>query len=193
MSKEQPIKSKFKYSTDLGKQAMKATFKVKRTTKDRVVNILLWVFLVLMIGMFAWDITRGRGIVLDIILIVALMLLSIFSILMPVIIEAVHKKFLRKIDIDSMEYTQTEITSKHCTETYYKDGKVALQNACDIRALIGYQLMDNYMFLVFDNFACAVLDLNSLEDITSEQCEARISQIIKDNKEKYPKCFNGKL
>lgn len=193
MSKEQPIKSKFKYSIDLGKQAMKATFRVKRTTKDRVVNILLWVFLLLMIGMLAWDTTKGRGIVLDIILIVALALMIMFSVFMPVIIEAVHKKFLKKIDIDSMEYTETEITSKHCAETYYKDGKVALQNACDIRGLIGYQLMDNYMFLVFDNFACAVLDLNSLEDTTREQCETRISQIIKDNKEKYPKGFSGKL
>lgn len=192
MSKEQPIKSKFKYTIELGSTAMKSTFKVKRTTKDRVVNILLVVFLVLMVGMLAWDITKGRGIVLDIILLAALSLMIIFSISMPFIIRGVHKKFLKKIDINSMEYTETEVTSKHCTETYYKDGKVALQNACDIRDLAGYQIVDNYMFLVFNNFACAILDMNTLENVTAQECEARISQIVQDNKAKYPKGFNGK-
>lgn len=193
MSKEQPIKSQFKYTIPLGSMAMNATFKVKRTKKDRIVNILLGVFLFLMVGMLAWDITKDRGIVLDVILIVALTLMIIFSITMPFIIRGVHKKFLKKIDIDSMEYTITEITNKYCTETYYKDnGKVALQNACDIRDLIGYQVVDNYIFLVFNNFACAIMDMNTLENTTPEECQIKISQIIQDNKSKYPKGFSGK-
>lgn len=192
MSKEQPIKSKFKYTIELGAKAMNATFKTKRTFKDRVVNVLLVMFLVLMCGILAWDVTKGRGIVLDIILIVALSLMVIFSITMPFIIQGVHKKFLKKIEIDTIEYTETEITNKYCTETYYKDGKVALQNACDIRDLMGYQREGEYIFLVFNNFACAILNVNTLENCTIEQCEAKLLQIVQDNKAKYPKGVSGK-
>ena len=187
MGKQLPIKSTFKYTVDLGAQAVQTTFKVKRTVKDRVVNILLFVFMFVMVGMLVWDISRQRGIVLDIILLVALALMSIFSLVMPLIVKIVQKKFLKKINIDEMDYTETEINDKNCTETYYKDGKVVLQNVCDIRDLMGYRLIDNHIFLVFNNFACAILDVSTLENATLEECQNRISQIIANNKVNYPK------
>lgn len=187
MGKQLPIKSTFKYTVDLGAQAVQTTFKVKRTVKDRVVNVLLFVFMFVMVGMLVWDVSRQRGIVLDIILLVALALMSIFSLVMPLIVKIVQKKFLKKINIDEMDYTETEINDKHCTETYYKDGKVALQNVCDIRDLMGCRLVDNHLFLIFNNFACAILDVTTLENATLEECQTRISQIIANNKANYPK------
>lgn len=192
MSKRPPIKSTFKYTVDLGAQAVQTTFKVKRTVKDKVVNVLLVVFMFVMAGMLVWDISRDKGIVLDIILLVALALMSIFSLVMPFIVKIVQKKFLKKINIDDMDYTETEINDKNCIETYYKDGKVALQNVCDIRDLMGYRIIDGHIFLIFNNFACAILDVTTLENATLEECQARILEIIANNKVNYPKGVNGK-
>ena len=55
---KQPISSQFKYTIDLGVEASKATFQLKKTTKDLVMHILVLVFMAIFTAVLIWDIVR---------------------------------------------------------------------------------------------------------------------------------------
>ena len=56
-----------------------------------------------------------------------------------------------------------------------------MQNACDMSKLLSYEIENNYVFLVFNNFACAVFDLSTLT-ISREEFEDVINKVISKNK-----------
>ena len=37
-----------------------------------------------------------------------------------------------------------------------------MQNSCDMSKVKAYKTKDNYLFVVFNNFACAIFDINTL-------------------------------
>ena len=76
------IHSKFKYSIELGVNATKMTFKLKKTTKDRVIHILSFAFIVLMSAVLVWDIVRDASFVLDLIILVILVGMEIFGLIL---------------------------------------------------------------------------------------------------------------
>ena len=158
----QNFSSQFKYTMDLGLSATKTTFKVKKTRKDLITHILIVVFTFLMAGLLAWDIVRGASFVIDLIVLIALVAVEIFSLIMPRIIIHTQKKFLTQLNLNEMDYTITEISKDKCTETYYKNNKILMQNLCDVSTIVGYEIKDNHAFVVFNNFACAVFDLDTL-------------------------------
>ena len=91
-----------------------------------------------------------------------------------------QKRFLTKLNLDQFEYTITEIKSGKCTESYYSEGKIVMQNVCDISKLFAYTIKGNYLFAVFSNFACAVFDLDNI-DVSVDEFKAELDTIISKN------------
>lgn len=177
----QSINSKFKYTVDLGVTATRTTFNLRKSRKDKVSNILLIVFIFIMSAVLVWDIIRGAGFVIDLIILIALIGMEIFSLVMPKIIVHTQKKFLNQLNLNEMDYTITEITKNKCTESYYKDNKIVMQNVCDIANLMAYEIKDNYIFVVFSNFACAIFDVNTL-NISTDDFVKYLNETIAKNK-----------
>lgn len=175
------ISSQFKYTVDLGVQATKATFRLKKTKKDTIMHYVILGFIVLMIGALIWDIVRGESFVVNLILLIALVCAEIFDLVMPLIIIATQKKFLRKLNLAEIDYTVTEIIKDKCFEKYYKNNKIEMQNVCDMNKLVAYEIRDNYAFIVFNNFACAIFDLKTLT-VSVEEFEKELNIIISKNK-----------
>lgn len=175
------ITSQFKYTIDLGVKATKTTFKLKKTRKDAIMHILLVAFMLIFVGVLVWDIIRDASIVLDLIILIALIGMEIFSLLMPVLIVHIQKKFLKKLNLAEIEYTTTEINKGKCLESYYKDNKIVMQNVCDMDKLIAYEVDSNYIFAVFNNFVCAVFDIDTLS-ISIDEMIAFLDNIISKNK-----------
>ena len=174
------ISSQFKYTIDLGVNATKSAFRLKKTIKDRIVHCLVIAFIFIMAGMMIWDIVHDNSFTIDIIILVVLVGMEIFNLIMPSIIIHTQKKFLTKINITEMDYVITEISKDKCTESYYKDNKVAMQNSCDMSKLVAYEIKDGYAYIVFSNFACAIFDLNTL-NITQVEFEQELSATIAKN------------
>ena len=175
------ISSQFKYTVDLGLEATKTTFKLKKTKKDNIVHILVVVFMFVMVGVLIWDIIRDASFVIDLIILIALVGVEIFNLVMPKIIMYNQKKFLKQLNLAEIEYTITEISKNKCTESYYKNNKVVMQNVCEMSTLVAYQIKDNYAFVVFNNFACAIFDLNTL-NISLEDFNHELDTVIAKNK-----------
>ena len=183
----QNISSQFKYTIDLGVSATKSTFDIKKSKKDKITHILVIVFVFIMAGVLVWDILRDASFVIDLIILIALIGVEIFSLIMPTIIIHTQKKFLKQLDLAEIDYTETLINNDKCTETYYKDKKIVMQNVCDMTKLVGYEIKDEHIFLVFNNFACAIFDINTLNievDKFTQILDTRISKnkLTKSNK-----------
>ena len=176
----QNIKSQFKYTIDLGVSATKSAMRLKKSKKDKATHILLIVFMFIMSAVLVWDIVRDASFVIDLILLIALVVAEIINLILPAIIIHTQKKFLSKLNLEEMDYTITEITKNKCTETYYKDGKIIMQNVCDITKLINYEIINNYAYIVFNNFACAIFDLSTL-NVTIDELKKTLDTIISKN------------
>lgn len=175
------ISSQFKYTVDLGVEATKTTFKLKKSKKDLMAHILCVAFIFLMVAVLVWDIIRGASLTIDIIIIVAFVCTEIFDLLMPVIIIYNQRKFLKKLNLAEIEYTVTQIDNDKCTETYYKDNKIVMQNVCDMNKLVAYQVTKNNVFIVFNNFACAILDISTL-NVSLDDALQTLDKAISKNK-----------
>lgn len=176
------INSRFNYTVELGILATKNAMKVKKTIKDKIVHILVIVFIIFMTGLLIWDISRNASIVMDVIILIALCALEIFNIVMPFIIQHMQKKFLRQVLVAEFDYTLTEIDKDKCLESYYKNGKIVMQNSCDMADLVGYIEDNNYIFLVFNNFATAIFDINTLQNTTKEEFIKYLVETIDKNR-----------
>ena len=88
---------------------------------------------------------------------------------------------------DNKKYydTITEIAKGNCTETYYKDAKIVMQNVCSVATIVGYEIRDGYAFVVFNNFACAIFDLSTLTVSHEEFIEFIDTTISKNKLNKY--------
>ena len=157
---KQKINSQFNYTVDLGLDAMRAVFKLRKTKKDIIMHVLLLAFVGIFAGLVVANIAQNKSFTLDLIILIALVAMEVFSLVMPLIILHNQKKFLQQLNLAEMDYTTTEISKEKCIETYYKDNKISMQNVCDMRKLMAYKQQDNYIFAVFSNFACAIFDIN---------------------------------
>lgn len=176
------IQSKFNYTVELGLTATKQALKLKKSTKDIVVNVLVIVFIGLMAGLLVWDIQRGESYALDLIILIALCAMEIFNLVMPFIILNMQKKFFKQVLLNEFDYTLTELDKDRCVESYYKDGKIKMQNSCKLSDLVAYGEKDGNIFLIFSNFATAIFDLNTLENATKEELLQKLEVQISKNK-----------
>ena len=175
------ISSQFKYTIDLGLLATRKTFQLKKSKKDITTHILVAIFVLIVSAVLVWDIIRGASIVIDLIILIALVGIEIFSLIMPAIILHTQKKFLKQLNLAEIEYTITEIRKDKCLESYYKNNKIVMQNVCEMSKLVAYQIENNYAFVVFSNYACAIFDLSTLTT-TREQFEQLLNTTIDKNK-----------
>lgn len=178
---KQNISCKFNYTIDLGLEAMRAVFKLRKTKKDIIMNILLFVFIGVFTSIVITNIVNDKSFTLDLIILIALITMEIFSLVMPLIILHNQKKFLHELNLAEMDYTTTEINKEKCIETYYKNNKVSMQNVCSMNKLMAYKEQNNYIFAVFSNFACAVFDLSTLSLEKADLIEI-FDKTIKNNK-----------
>ena len=181
-TKDNTIQSKFDYTVDLGLNATKQSMKLKRTKKDIIVHILVVVFIVIMGVVLVWDINRDASIVIDLIILIALVGLEIFNLTMPFVILNMQKKFLKQVFTVGFDYTLTEIDKNKCIESYYKDGKILMQNVCDMNTFVGFCEQDGYLFLVFNNFASGIFKIDTLKNATLEELKQKLEQTISKNK-----------
>ena len=175
------ISSQFKYTIDLGVTATKTTFKLRKTKKDIIVHVLVISFILVMSAVLAWDVIRDASFTIDLIILIALIGVEIFNLVMPIIIIHMQKKFLKQLNLAEIDYTVTEINKDKCLESYYKNGKITMQNVCEMSKLTAYEIKDNYIFIVFNNFACAIFDINTLS-ISREEFENILNTTISKNK-----------
>ena len=175
------INSKFKYTVDLGLAATKKTFQLKKSKKDITTHILVAIFVLIVSAVLVWDIIRDASIVIDLIILIALVGIEIFSLIMPRIILHTQKKFLNQLNLAEIDYTITEISKGKCLENYYKNNKIVMQNVCDMNKLVAYQIENNYIFAVFNNYACAIFDINTLSE-SVEEFEKLLNTTISKNK-----------
>lgn len=178
---KQNISSKFNYTVDLGLDAMRAVFKLRKTKKDVIMNILLLVFIAIFAVLVVVNIVQHKSFTLDLIILVALIVMEIFSLIMPIIILHNQKKFLQQLNLAEMDYTTTEISKEKCIETYYKNNKISMQNVCNMNKLMAYKQQENYLFAVFNNFACAIFDLNALS-VEKDELIKLLDTTIQHNK-----------
>ena len=175
------ISSQFKYTVDLGLQATKKTFKLRKSKKDITTHILVAVFILIMAAVLIWDIVRDASIVIDLIILIALVGIEAFGLVMPLIILHTQKKFLKQLNLAEIDYTVTEISKGKCLENYYKDNKIVMQNVCEMTKLVAYQIENNHAFIVFNNYACAIFDLDTLT-VSREELEDLLNTTIAQNK-----------
>ena len=90
------ISSQFKYTVELGLTATKKTFKLKKSKKDLIGHILVAVCTLIELFVLVWDIIRGASLVIDLIILIALIGIEVFSLIMPKIILHNQKKFLNQ-------------------------------------------------------------------------------------------------
>ena len=166
----------------MGLQGTKQAFKLKRTKKDIIVHILTVVFIGIMTAMLVWDIKRESSFVLDLIILIGLVLLELFNLVMPFVILNMQKKFLKQIFTVDFDYTLTEIDKGKCLVTYYKQDKILMQNVSDMSTLVGFSQHDEYIYLVFNNFASAIFKISTLENTTYEKFTQMLEQTISKNK-----------
>ena len=178
---KQNISSRFNYTVGLGLDAMRAIFKLRKTKKDIVMNILLLVFIGIFTGLVISNIVQHKSSTLDLIILIALIVMELFSLIMPIIILNNQKKFLQQLNLDEIDYTTTEIGKEKCTETYYKNNKISMQNVCNMNKLMAYKQQNNYIFAVFSNFACAIFDLNTL-NVEKDELTNYLDTTIQHNK-----------
>ena len=138
-------------------------------------------FTLIVSAVLVWDIIRGASFVIDLIILIALIGIEIFSLVMPQIIIHIQKKFLKQLNLAEIDYTITSINKNKCLESYYKKDKIVMQNVCEMSKLIEYEIDGNYAFLVFNNFACAIFDLSTLS-IKREEFENLLTKTISKNK-----------
>ena len=178
---KQNITCKFNYTVDLGLDAMRAVFKLRKTKKDVIMNILLIAFIGIFAAMVVANIIQDKSFTMDLIILIALVTMEIFSLIMPIIILHNQKKFLQELNLAEMDYTTTEIIKEKCIETYYKNSKVSMQNVCNMNKLMAYKQHDSYIFAVFSNFACAIFDLTTL-NIERDELIKNFDTTIQRNK-----------
>jgi len=175
------ISSQFKYNVELGLMATKKTFQLKKSKKDITTHILVISFILIVSAVLVWDVIRDASLVIDLIILIALIGIEIFSLVMPKIILHTQKKFLNQLNLAEIDYTITSIEKGKCLETYYKNDKIVMQNVCEMSKLVAYEIQDNYAFAVFNNFACAIFDLSTLT-VKREQLEEVLKKSIDKNK-----------
>lgn len=175
------VSSQFKYTVELGVEATKTTFELKKTRKDIIVHALVFVFIAIMSLVIVYDIKRQASFTIDLIILIALVGVELFNLVMPRIILGTQKRFLKQLNLSEIDYTVTEIKNNKCLESYYKNNKVTMQNVCDMSKLIAYKVKNNYIYVVFNNFACAIFDINTLT-ISKEEFEQYLISTISKNK-----------
>ena len=178
---KQNVSSKFNYTVDLGLDAMRAVFKLRKTKKDIIMNLLLLAFIGIFAIMVIVNIVQHNSFTFDLIILIVLIVMEIFSLVMPLIILRNQKKFLQQLNLAEMDYTTTEIVKEKCIETYYKDNKISMQNVCSMNKLMAYKQQGDYIFAVFSNFACAIFDINTLS-VEKDELIQLFDTTIQNNK-----------
>ena len=114
---------KYKLELQDAIKSAKYVYKSQKSKKDTVLAILIPILMVCMVGLLVLDITKGKSIVWDVILLVALIILEIMYLLMPLLLVKAQKKAFVANKLDDMDYLLIKIDNNICSETTYKDEK----------------------------------------------------------------------
>lgn len=134
----------------------KYVYKSQKRKKDKVIAILIPILMLCMIGMLVYDIIKGKTIVWDIVLLVALLVLEIMYIIVPVMLVSSQKKSYKKQRLAEMDYLHIKIDDNLCVETLFKDDKEVAKNIHNLKMLTSYIEDKDRLILVFNNveFVC---------------------------------------
>ena len=168
-----------KYKLEL-KDAIKSAkyvYKSQKSKKDTVLAILIPILMVCMVGLLVLDITKGKNIVWDVILLVALVILEIMYLVMPLMLTRAQKKAFIANKLDEMDYMIIKIDNNLCVETTFKDEKELNKIEHNLKTLTSFIEDGEYLILVFNmaEFVCIKKD-NLTGDIN--QLKAHLSKIM---------------
>lgn len=176
------LQSKYKYDSSLGIRASKLAYKLNRSKKDKIVFWSIPIGLLIMIGILIFDLKRDNNLVLDFVLIGLLIAVETLNLVMPIIISKSQIKYFKKLDNLEYDYFISEFNKGIFKEKVYKDNELILANQISIEKLKNYGLIDNYMVLVFSNFAMLVFDMDNMQMGTKEELQKLVDTTIGLNK-----------
>ncbi len=162
------LQSKYKCKSGIAIKASKIAYKLKRAKKDKFVFWATPIALLIMIGIMIYDIVKSNSLVLDIVLVVALALVQILNLVMPIIASKMQAKYFKKLDELNYDYFISEFNDGLFKEKIYKDGQLIMCNQVPVEKLQNYALFDNYLVVVFSNYAMLLFDLESMQMGTKE-------------------------
>ena len=142
---------KFKYELEDSLISAKYIYKSQKRTQDKVIAVLIPILMLCMIGMLIYDIAKGKSIVWDIILLVALVVLETMYLIMPLMLLKSQKKSFAKQKINEMDYILIKIENNTCSESLFKDEKQVSTHSHSLKTLTSYFEDNSRMILVFNN------------------------------------------
>lgn len=176
------IQSKFKYNSDSAIKASKLAYKLKRGTKDRVIFYAIPIAIIMMIAILIFDVKKHNNLVLDIVLISMLIIIETLNLCMPFVIAKSQAKYFKKIEELDYDYFISEYNKGVFKEKIYKDNKIVIANEISIDKLQNYAVFDNYLIVIFSNFAILLFDLNALQEGSKEDLINLVETNILANK-----------
>ena len=91
---------KFKFELEDGIKSAKYIYKSQKRKQDKIIAILIPFLILAMVAMLVYDIIKGKSIVWDIILMIALVVLESLYLIIPLTLVAQQKKAFKKQKID---------------------------------------------------------------------------------------------
>jgi len=153
----------YKFTLEDSIAGAKYVYKSQKRTKDKVMGIMIPVLLVIMVGLLVLDIVKGKSIVWDIVLIVALVVLELLYVTMPIMLVSSQKKSFKKQKLDEMDELQITIDNNVSVEKLIKDGEEKAKNIHSLKNLTSFIEDNERLILVFNNVEFTVIKKSALK------------------------------
>ena len=128
----------------------KYVYKSQKRKQDKIIAILIPILMVCMVGMLVYDIIKGKSVIWDVVLLVALVVLESLYLIIPIMLVSSQKKSFKRQKLGEMDYLQVKIQDNLCIETLYKDEKEVAKNIHNLKAMTSYLEDDKMIVLVFN-------------------------------------------
>lgn len=156
------IECRYKFELEDSLLCAKYVYNSQKRKRDKFVAVLIPVLIVAMIAMLVFDAIKQRGIVWDIVLLVALILLELSYILIPIILAASTKKSFKKQHLDEADLMVITLDDKICEETLIKEDKEINKNHHSFKFLTSYLEDDERLILIFNKIEYVCLKKSGL-------------------------------
>ena len=161
----------YKFSLKDAIKCAKYVYKSGRKKQEKAIAIAIPILLVITIAMLVVDITTGRKIVWDIVLIVSMLVLGGLTYAMPLIIVRAQKKQYNEQNFADMDSLHIKITNGILEESMMKDGEARLSNTHNLKTLVGYIEDDEDIILMYNSGEYTCIKKANLKGDSKRFCD----------------------
>ena len=148
---------KYKFELSDSIIGAKYVYKSQKRTQDKVIAVLLPILFLVMLALLIFDLVKGRSVIWDGVLLVAISVLELLYALIPVMLVSSQKKSFKKQKLDEMDYLEIKIEDCLCTETMFKGESEAAKNVHNLKAMTSYIEDNDRLVLVFNKIEFIVI------------------------------------